>query len=72
MHFFTAFSKPSGMNPENFNLIIMDEKEARIWIKLEWKALRKAIDSEGEEQILCNQGCTYLQGFKPGIISQVR
>jgi hypothetical protein len=38
------------MNPENFNIIILDEKEARLWMKLEWKALKKAIDSEGEEQ----------------------
>jgi len=30
----------------------MDEKVARLWIKLEWKALRKALNSEGEERQL--------------------
>jgi len=49
---FHSFQKAAGMDPENFNLIIMDEKEARLWMKLEWKALKKALDSEGEEQIL--------------------
>jgi hypothetical protein len=47
---FHSFQQTEGMNPENFNIIIMDEKEARLWMKLEWKALKKAIDSEGEEQ----------------------
>ncbi len=30
----------------------MDEKNARVWLKLEWKALRKAINTTGEERNL--------------------
>jgi len=59
---FHSFQKMSGMEPENFNLIIMDEKDARLWIKLEWKALRKAIDSEGEEQILAIRDALIFRG----------
>jgi len=47
---FHRFQHTKGINNEYFNAENMDEKEARIWIKLEWKALEKAILSEGEEQ----------------------
>jgi len=33
-----------------FNTINMDEKNARLWTKLEWKALKKAIETKGSEQ----------------------
>jgi len=59
---FHSFQKATGMDPENFNLIIMDEKEARLWMKLEWKALKKALDSEGEEQILAIRDALIFRG----------
>lgn len=59
---FHSFQQTIGMNPENFNVIIMDEKEARLWIKLEWKALRKALDSEGEEQIIAIRDALIFRG----------
>jgi hypothetical protein len=40
----------------------MDEKEARIWIKLEWKALRKAITSEGEDKMLAIRDALIFRG----------
>jgi hypothetical protein len=40
----------------------MDEKEARLWIKLEWKALRKAINSEGEERQLAIRDALIFRG----------
>jgi len=40
----------------------MDEKEARIWIKLEWKALKKAIVSDGEEQKLAIRDALIFRG----------
>ena len=40
----------------------MDEKEARLWIKLEWKALRKAINSKGEEQQLAIRDALIFRG----------
>jgi hypothetical protein len=40
----------------------MDEKEARLWIKLEWKALRKAINSEGKERQLAIRDALIFRG----------
>jgi hypothetical protein len=40
----------------------MDEKEARLWIKLEWKALRKALNSEGKERQLAIRDALIFRG----------
>jgi len=48
---FHRFQKMSGTSSFGYNTNNMDEKEARLWIKLEWKALRKALTTEGEEHI---------------------
>lgn len=48
---FHRFQHLRGINPAVFNLPNMDEKEARIWIKLEWKALKKAITLKGDDQL---------------------
>lgn len=47
---FHCFQKANGS--ENIITVQsqLDEKDARLWIKLEWKALRKALNSEGEER----------------------
>ncbi len=59
---FHSFQQTEGIKPENFNIIIMDEKEARLWMKLEWKALKKALDSEGEEQTLAIRDALIFRG----------
>ena len=59
---FHKYQQTIGINPEYFNAINMDEKEARIWIKLEWKALKKAIGSEGEEQRLAIRDALIFRG----------
>jgi hypothetical protein len=41
--FFHRFQFINGIKPKFFNISTMDETQARIWIKLEWEALRKAI-----------------------------
>lgn len=41
----------NGENHTIFNQPNLDDDEARLWIKLEWKALRKAINSTGQEKI---------------------
>lgn len=49
---FHLFQESAGVFPQIFNLRNMDEKEARLWIKLEWKALRKALISKiGEREL---------------------
>ncbi len=47
---FHLYQRISGTSSYGYNTNNMDEKEARLWIKLEWKALRKALTTEGEEQ----------------------
>jgi hypothetical protein len=49
---FHIFQNEAGIKPSFFNIISMDQKEARLWIKLEWKALRKALNTSGEEKLL--------------------
>jgi hypothetical protein len=59
---FHRFQESEGIMPAPFNTNNMDEKEARLWIKLEWKALRKAISSEGEERQLAIRDALIFRG----------
>jgi hypothetical protein len=59
---FHRFQKLAGTSSFGYNTNNMDEKEARIWIKLEWKALRKALTSEGEEQKLAIRDALIFRG----------
>ncbi|MFZ0282403.1 MAG: hypothetical protein WAL29_12175 [Bacteroidales bacterium] len=59
---FHVFQQSNGIGSTSFNATNMDEKEARIWIKLEWKALRKAINSTGEEQLLAIRDALIFRG----------
>jgi hypothetical protein len=59
---FHRFQKITGMSSFGYNTKNMDEKEARIWIKLEWKALRKALTTEGEEQKLAIRDALIFRG----------
>ena len=59
---FHRFQQTIGINPASYNAPNMDEKEARLWIKLEWKALKKAINSEGEEQRLAIRDALIFRG----------
>jgi len=43
---FHCRQKESGVNPLRFNIKMMDGKSQRLLLKLEWRALRKAIDSD--------------------------
>jgi hypothetical protein len=40
----------SGYPESVYNIPNLEERKARIWLKLEWRALRKAIESEGESR----------------------
>ena len=59
---FHLFQEKEGIIAPTFNLTNMDEKEARLWIKLEWKALRKAINTEGEERQLAIRDALIFRG----------
>jgi hypothetical protein len=59
---FHRFQRTSGTSSFGYNTNNMDEKEARLWIKLEWKALRKALTTEGEEQKLAIRDALIFRG----------
>ncbi len=61
---FHRFQQTTGVDPVIFNTRHMDEKDARLWIKLEWKALRKAINSEGKEQELAIRDALIFRGSR--------
>ena len=50
-------SVSSGFGTNN-----MDDKEARLWLKLEWKALRKALTSEGDNRLLAIRDALIFRG----------
>jgi hypothetical protein len=56
------FQESKGILTSSFNATNMDEKEARLWIKLEWKALRKALNTEGEERQLAIRDALIFRG----------
>jgi hypothetical protein len=47
---FHCFQKKSGLEPTRFRTRMMDDKNSRLWLKLEWKALRNAVNSTGEQR----------------------
>ena len=51
-----------GSGSRNFNTSNMDERQARLWIKLEWNALRKAITSAGQERNLAIRDALIFRG----------
>jgi hypothetical protein len=59
---FHRFQENEGIIPSPFNTTNMDEKEARLWIKLEWKALRKAINSQGDDRQLAIRDALIFRG----------
>jgi len=59
---FHRFQEMNGLSSSGYNTNNMDEKQARLWIKLEWKALRKAITSEGTERNLATRDALIFRG----------
>jgi hypothetical protein len=59
---FHLFQENEGIIASTFNSTNMDEKEARLWIKLEWKALRKAINTKGEDRQLAVRDALIFRG----------
>jgi hypothetical protein len=59
---FHCFQQSIGFTSSGFNTPNMDEKNARLWLKLEWKALRKALLSTGSEQQLAIRDALVFKG----------
>jgi len=67
---FHRFQEINGIQPALFNLRNMDDKEARLWIKLEWKALRKAIISSDEDRQLAIRDALIFRGSNRELYSK--
>jgi len=67
---FHLFQENEGVIASTFNSTNMDEKEARLWIKLEWKALKKAINTKGEDRQLAIRMLLYSE-VPTGTLSQI-
>lgn len=61
---FHCFQESTGYTTSGSRTVQMDEKNARLWIKLEWKALRKALSTEGEEQKVAIRDALVFKGSK--------
>jgi hypothetical protein len=59
---FHRFQNDQGILPASTNTNNMDEKEARLWIKLEWRALKKAINNDGEARQLAIRDALIFRG----------
>lgn len=59
---FHRYRNSIGYTSSGYNTANMDEKNARLWIKLEWKALRKAIQSEGCERQVAIRDALIFRG----------
>jgi hypothetical protein len=59
---FHMYQKEAGTSAYGFNTNNMDEKEARLLIKLEWKALRKSLTTSGEEKQVAIRDALVFRG----------
>jgi hypothetical protein len=59
---FHMYQKEEGKSSYGYNTNNMDEKEARLLIKLEWKALRKALTTSGEERQVAIRDALVFRG----------
>ncbi len=74
---FHLYQELMGYKSTDFNISIMDDKNARLWLKLEWNALRKAIETEGPSKQIALRDALIFRGanhetFKNYINDQIR
>lgn len=61
---FHCFQTISGSELTRINVRLMDEKNARLWLKLEWRALRNAINNEGEQRLQSIRDALIFRGAR--------
>ncbi len=59
---FHRYQDSTGFTSSGYNTGHMDERNARVWLKLEWKALRKAIDSDGPDKQVAVRDALIFRG----------
>jgi hypothetical protein len=61
---FHCFQKTSGMDPTNYRVRLMDQKNSRLLLKLEWRALRNAVNTDGEQRIQSIRDALIFRGAR--------
>jgi hypothetical protein len=74
MHY---FQEVSGYTSSGYNTLKIDNKDARVWLKLEWKALRAALTSgENDKDIAIRDAlvfrCSRNELYKADAIDEIR
>jgi hypothetical protein len=59
-----VMQKKKGIAPQPFNNRHMNDRIARMWLKLEWKALYQALSSEGKERDLAIRDALIFRGAR--------
>lgn len=67
---FHRFQRKNGVEPATYNTRHIDEKEARIWVKLEWKALRRAILAENSDRDQALRDALIFRGARRELYSR--
>jgi hypothetical protein len=62
--FYHCFQKTAGFSPNFYNTRYMDDKNARLWLKLEWRSLKKAITNEGEQRLQALRDALIFKGAR--------
>lgn len=61
---FHYYQRTSGLETMPFNTRHMDEKPARLLLKLEWRALRNAVESTGDKRIQAIRDALIFRGAR--------
>ncbi|MBA4321796.1 MAG: hypothetical protein C0408_03155 [Odoribacter sp.] len=59
-----CFQRLNKLESRGFNTRHMDDKNARLWLKLEWRALRNAISREGELRLQAIRDALIFRGAR--------
>jgi hypothetical protein len=59
-----CYQKSLGLEPAFFNTKHMDDKNVRLWLKLEWRAMRNAINNEGELRVQAVRDALIFRGTR--------
>ena len=59
-----SVQKRRNLSPQSFNNRHLNDRNARMWLKLEWKALANALSSEGEQRDLAIRDALIFRGAR--------
>jgi hypothetical protein len=62
--FYHCMQKRAGLESAGYNTKHMDDKNARLWLKLEWRALKNAIKSDGELRLQAIRDALIFRGAR--------